>query len=98
MEKEAYLKNSHSQGIYVGGFGRKFRREVFRESKPVRVHHFRRTPSDGVPSVSDLIISLDACGRLRLILQSVIVDDPCSTKASQSSAQVRIYEDVRLRR
>jgi hypothetical protein len=94
---DPYLEDSHSKRVYISGFRREFRHEVYRESVSIRVHHFWCTPPDGVPSLSNLIILLYGCRRLRLILQSVVVDYPCSTEISQSSTEVRINEDIRLK-
>ena len=98
VEIDAYLEDGHSERIYIGGFRREFRREFFRESKLIRDHHLWCSPPDGVSSFSDLIILLDGCGRFCLILQSTVVDDPRPAETSQSSTEVRIYEDIHLKR
>lgn len=84
----ANLEYSHSKCVQISVFRRQFRNEVFCVAKSVRIHDFWCTPSDGVSGYSDLRISLDARQRLRLVLHSVVVDDPRSAEISQSSTQV----------
>jgi len=67
QKTDAYLEDSHPKRVYIGGLRREFRYAVFCESELIRVYDFWCAPSDGIPSVSDLIISFDGRGRLHLI-------------------------------
>jgi len=84
---KANLEYGHSKRVQIGRLRRQFRNEPFRVAKSIRVHEFRCTPSDGIPGFSDLGISLNTRQRLRLVLHSVIVNDPRSTEISQSGTQ-----------